>query len=279
MRYVLRMLAFLRPTLLDVPENESVLVVPLRSNAHTLLTGAPIASLRRRLKFASLFYDRLLLETGIFRSYAGPAGASSFIVPPTEQDPPRWQTPAERRDGTGVPFAVAVAPHGAPDAIPRTVVSSEASISWTATLHPFEHEMPPSTDWVYFVKSLDPEGEVKQLAQQWTCADERNPYLERAIPVRFVRNAVIKSANRDLVLGLASGSAVTVDTFHSQVIAQRFKDDDGWRLRGYGVPILLPMVGICRGKQSLTCDVTGTSPNSARSCDRSRKRPSLKLRR
>lgn len=227
-----------------MPENESVLVVPLRSNAHTLVTGAPIAALRRRLKFASLFYDRLLLETGIFRSYAGPTGASSFIVPPSDQDPPRWQTPAERHAGTGVTFAVALGPAGPPDATAaHTMVSSEASISWAATLHPFADELPPGTDWVDFVRSPGPEGAVKELAQQWTRADERNRSLERAIPVRFVRDAVIKSANRDLVLGVANGSAVTVDPLHQQVVAQRFKDDEGWRLRGYAVPILLPQVG------------------------------------
>jgi len=226
-----------------VPENESVLVVPLRSNASTLLTGAPIAALRRRLKFASLFYDRLLLETGIFRAYAGLTGVSSFIVPPTEQDPPRWQTPAERHAGTGATFAVALGRDGSHDARPQTVISSEASISWTATLHPFADELPPGTDWVDFVKSLNPEGAVKQLAQQWTEADEHNRSLERAIPVRFVRESVIQSANRDLVLAVASGSAVTVDPLHLQVVAQRFKDDDGWRLRGYAVPILLPEVG------------------------------------
>ena len=96
--------------LLSVPQSESVLVVPLRSNASTLLAGAPIAAMRRRLKFASLFYDRLFLETGIFRVNAGPHGSSSFIVPPTEGDPPRWQTPAERRAGMGVTFAVRSVP-------------------------------------------------------------------------------------------------------------------------------------------------------------------------
>jgi hypothetical protein len=224
-------------------QNESVLVVPLRSNASTLLAGASIAALRRRLKFASLFFDRLLLETGIFRVHAGPTGASSFVVPPTEDDPPRWQTPAERHAATGVPFAIAVGPEGTPDVTPRTVISSVASISWTATLHPFADELPPGTDWVDFVRSLNPEGEVKQLALRWTRDDERNRSLERAIPVKFVRDTVIKSANRDLVLGVASGCAVTADRLHSQVVAQRFNDDDIWGLRGYAVPILFPWVG------------------------------------
>jgi hypothetical protein len=66
-----------------MPDNGSLLVVPLRANAHTLVSGAAIAALRRRLKFASLVFDRVLLETGILRVHAGPHGASSFISPPT----------------------------------------------------------------------------------------------------------------------------------------------------------------------------------------------------
>ena len=38
----------LGPSLKGMPEPESVLYVPLRSNAKTLVTGAPIAALRRR---------------------------------------------------------------------------------------------------------------------------------------------------------------------------------------------------------------------------------------
>jgi len=226
-----------------VPESESILVVPLRSNAYTLLTGKPIAAMRRRLKFASLFYDRLLLETGTFRVNAGPTGSSSFIVPPTEQDPPHWQTPAERHAGTGVPFAVMLTPEGRPEVAPRTAVSSVASISWTATLHPFADELPPGTDWVDFVKSIDPADEVRWIAQRWIRADERNPALKHAIPVRFARQVVINSANRDFVLAAAAGCAVTVDPLHMQVVTQRFKDEHGWGLRGYSVPVLFPAVG------------------------------------
>lgn len=149
-------------------QNESVLVVPLRSNASTLLAGAPVAALRRRLKFASLFFDRLLLETGIYRVNAGPRGASSFIVPPTEGDPPRWQTPAERHERTGVKFAVALSKDPPPNAEPDILFSSEATISWAATLHPFADELPAGTDWVDFVKSVNPSGEIGQLVQRWT---------------------------------------------------------------------------------------------------------------
>jgi hypothetical protein len=54
---------------------------------------------------------------------------------------------------------------------------------------------------------------------------------------------VIKNANRDLVIAAVNGSAVAVDPLHLQVVAQRFNDDDGWRLSGYSVPVLYPQVG------------------------------------
>jgi len=72
---------------------------------------------------------------------------------------------------------------------------------------------------------------------------EHNAALERAIPERFLRGAMIKNTNHDLVIATAGQIAATVDTFHAQVAAQRFNDDESWRLRGYAVPIIFPNVG------------------------------------
>ncbi|VXB06333.1 hypothetical protein [Aeromicrobium sp. 9AM] len=38
--------------------------VPLRSNAYSLVAGAPVAAMRRRLKQAGVSYDHVLLEGG-----------------------------------------------------------------------------------------------------------------------------------------------------------------------------------------------------------------------
>jgi hypothetical protein len=123
------------------------------------------------------------------------------------------------------------------------VVASEAAIAWTATLHPFADELPQGTDWVEFVTSRDPAGEVQQLAQRWTWADERNRSLEHAIPIKFVRETIIKSANRDLVLAAIAGVSVTTDRLHAQVVAQRFNDQQEWNLQGYAIPLLFPQAG------------------------------------
>jgi hypothetical protein len=50
-----------------VPDNEPALLVPLRSNSNALLGGAPVESVRRRLKFASISFRQILLEVGIYR--------------------------------------------------------------------------------------------------------------------------------------------------------------------------------------------------------------------
>ena len=229
-----------------MPEPESVLYVPLRSNAKTLVTGAPIAALRRRLKYASVFHDQVLLESGILRMQAGEGGSSSFVVPATGPQPARWQTPRQRQLAQQSPFQLSVGREttpGVPAETMQPVLTSDSAISWTATLEPFAAELPAGTDWIHFGRFTKPGPSVDRVAQEWTWADQHNPYLDQAIPGRFVRTAVIKNANNDLALAAAAGCTVTIDGVHSQVVAQRFGDETGWKLRGYAIPFVFPQVG------------------------------------
>jgi hypothetical protein len=229
-----------------MPDNESALFVPLRSNARTLVTGTPIAALRRRLKYASVFYDQLFLEAGVLRMQAGEGGSSAFVVPATADRPARWQTPRQRQQAQKSPFQISVGREttpGVPAETMHPMMSSDSAVSWTATLHPFAAELPAGADWVHFGKFTEPGEVAKRAAQQWTWADERNPYLDQVIPGRFVRAAVIKNANNDLAVGTAAGCSVTMDGLHSQVVAQRFGNEAGWKFQGYAIPFLFPQVG------------------------------------
>jgi hypothetical protein len=229
---------------LSVPAGESVLVVPLRSNAHTLLAGAPVAAMRRRLKFASLFFDKLYLEAGVFRMEAGPTGGFSTLEPAI--DGTRWQTAAQRRTAQASSFQLAIGREivpGTPAPTMSTFMESPTSHSWAATLDPFGDELPPGCDWVEWVRSPRLTSELDRVVRDWTWADDHNAALKRAIPERHLRDTVIKNANHDLVIAAASGAAATVDAFHTQVAAQRFNDDDSWKLRGYAVPLVFPHVG------------------------------------
>jgi hypothetical protein len=227
-----------------MPEKPTLLV-PLRSNGNTLLAGGPVNAFRRRLKFASVVYDRILLEGGVLRLSAGPNMSFSAVEPYNPADPPRWQTAAARHAAERQPFVLAMGKEdtsGVPAATMRTMGSSDTTISWVATLYPFADEILDVADWMDFVRFPDLDGSAGRLADQWTWADERNPALESAVPVRFVRDTVIKNVNRDLALATASGFAATIDPFHQRVVAQRF-NDEGWKLQGYVVPILFPAVG------------------------------------
>ncbi len=107
----------------------------------------------------------------------------------------------------------------------HTVIASETSISWNATLEPFAAELPGDCDWIEFVMSVDPTDDAENLAKNWTWDDDRNLALERAIPERFVRSTVIKHANRDLALAATTGVTASIDALHLQVVQQRFRDD------------------------------------------------------
>lgn len=122
-------------------------------------------------------------------------------------------------------------------------MASDSAISWTATLLPFADELPAAADWIHFGRFTKPGPSVEKAAQRWIWADQRNARLERAIPGRFVRDAVIKNADNDLAVATAAECTMTMDGLHSQVIARRFGDEQDWQLRGYSIPILFPQIG------------------------------------
>jgi hypothetical protein len=172
---------------LSVAGDESVLVVPLRSNAYTLLAGAPVAAMRRRLKFASLFFDKLFLEAGVFRMDAGPSGY--FDVWEPARDGTRWQTAAQRRAAQTSSFGLAVGREivpGTPPPTMYTVLASERSRSWVATLDPFGDELPAGCDWVEWVRSpRQLSSELDHTVRDWTWATSITPRWSAPYPSVF----------------------------------------------------------------------------------------------
>ena len=168
---------------------EPALLIPLRSNGSSLLNGQPVESVRRRLKYATLSYERVLLEAGIYRLQAGPGGSWSVLQPPQYETEPRWQTAAHRHAAKATSFGLDMGREltpGVPAPVAQTVLSSETAVSWAATLHPFVRELPADADWVELVRTRDPAGDTKRLSDEWTWADERNA-ASRAGDPRTVR--------------------------------------------------------------------------------------------
>lgn len=220
---------------------------PLRSNSQALVAGAGVASVRRRLKTASILYDRILLEGGSVHIMAGPTGglttASSFQV---EHLRSRWDSASARHKAKGHQFSLSVATDttpGVPPSVPYgPVVRSEATISWDVSLEPFFGELPRGCDWIGFASLRKPGAVDEHRVKDWQWRDSRNNRLLEAIPVGFVRSRVINDANDDLGVGLANNAAVSADALHQTVMLKRFEDDSGWQFSGFALGLVLPEV-------------------------------------
>lgn len=223
--------------------DERQLFVPLRSNASQLVAGAQAEAIRRKLKYASVVYDGLLLENGSLRIEAGAGGSSTF--PSRDHD---FQSVFERRVGMRSGFSIAVGPEvtpsvpAPPEAMRTLVMSPTSAISWRPTLIPFDAELPAGCDWVTWV-STPRTSEVSKLASSWSFRDRNNDALMSAVPVSFARSLIIDHANTDLARAALNGVAIMQDATHRQVVSSRLDSATTWQPVGFAVPLLAPRVG------------------------------------
>jgi hypothetical protein len=137
----------------------------------------------------------------------GPNGSFGAVSPLREGETVRWQTPGRRRAEQSMPFTIGIGREDVPGVPPptmQTAIYSDTAISWTATFHPFDNEIPADADWVSFTPTHDPNGEMGRVTDRWRWADESNPALVRAVPESLVNDG--PSASRLL----ASGRSRTV---------------------------------------------------------------------
>jgi hypothetical protein len=228
-------------------ESHRVFFLTPSANAHSLLAGGPVASVRRRLKVGSILYDNVVLESGVYRAQAGPGGSTNSREAFRPDHRPGWQTSRERSAVMGKAFSLAVGIESSPG-VPATTMSpilaSESQISWAATLDPFSLELPVGCDWVQWVGRPPrvPE-EISKQARCWAQIDERNKVLAERFPAHFVRSRIIVDTNNDLALAAAEGWMLSADPLHSEVLSCRLGDQEGWRLEGFALPFLVPAVG------------------------------------
>ena len=223
-------------------QDARTLWVPLRSNAHSLLAGAPVQGLRRRLKQAAISYDEVLLEGGGLSITAGTSGR--IEMPLSAEDLLAFQIAHQRHVAKGRRFHLSLGTEeveGVPASEMRTFINSETSIIWAPTLQPFARELPPSVDWMKYVTSPITNS-IKKTADDWRRRDERNVALHKLLPESFVRGTVIGHADRDLAVAAHVRVSVMQDSSHRAVLGSRFADSD-WRATGFALPLLMPDVG------------------------------------
>jgi hypothetical protein len=214
---------------------------PLRSNAASLVKGAPLRSVLRRVKLSALLHDEVRLEEGIWDGQAGPRGAMQWWSPPGARAGRSWQTARERGEAVKHDFMVAMKSTGAPDSAPaRPVVQSPTTARWWATFEPLRYDLPRAYPWLLFGHAeISPDGKTR--SDEWARIDKEDALIRRHMPVHFHRSMVVDSANLDLMLGAQMGSAVSLDRLHAWIASAKLKRGDARPVFGpHALDILVP---------------------------------------
>lgn len=189
---------------------ESTVFFPLRSNARSLVTGASLGTVRRRLKTASLLHDEVVVEAGMLDIQAGDRGSMTIEVPENSRRWD-WQTTVERGKLQGGHFSASFVPHGS-NTSTALIPSSRTAIAWRPTFEPFKVEVSRPYPWLHF-EFVDLTTDGKSAAR--SVAQVVWPWTPESLPT-FARKVISDGLSRDLVV--ATGWTISVDLFHSAAV-------------------------------------------------------------
>jgi hypothetical protein len=209
----------------------SAVYFPLRANAESLVSGAGVASVRRQILVSLLLHDKIVLESGVFRSSMGTTGGHSFWMPAEPADD--WQHPRHRGARQGRSFYVAVKSDASPaDSPPHAIVSGTDELAWAATLEPFRREIP--NDLASFVEfgHMNDAIEARQDVRRWDWTAGHDEILRRRWPNTFIRDAYVKGTHLDIGNAAILGVGLSVDRGHAPVVSARIRAGEAQPLLG-----------------------------------------------
>jgi hypothetical protein len=106
------------------------------------------------------------------------------------------------------------------DAPAMVILDSPAVVSWRATFEPIKKDLTSAHDWFVFGHADDPRD--PSLARQ-DRALAHDPLVQALVPDHFVRDLVVRQANRDLLVGSLYRSAVSMDSLHRRVLTAQIR--------------------------------------------------------
>lgn len=211
---------------------------PLRSNAASLIAGAGVASVRRRIKHASLLHDEVLLEDGQWDLIVAEQGHFSIWRPPFYQPQPTWETPRGRHIRKSGTVKISTGKRDDP-ASERDVLTTRSTLYLQPTLAPIRRELPSGCDWIAFGHFGDPQL-TKELEAKLV-PEALDEALRVAYPDSFARALTIKYTSVDLAIGSAVGAAISCDRRHARVLSARMSLGEASPvLGGLALSILVP---------------------------------------
>jgi hypothetical protein len=192
---------------------------PLRSNAESLVAGGGVASVRRRIKRASLLHDEVVFESGVYDLFALTSGEVHIWRPEFHAPRPSWQTARSRAKRGTLKLTRRRRGDGAALAAEQDF-DHAVTMHWQPTLEPFREELPKGCDWIVFGHIAEPP-ELPPETERELSPPGVDAALAAKIADPWLRKLVIRDAHVDLHIGASLGSVVAVDRRHDQVLRER----------------------------------------------------------
>ena len=194
----------------------STFFFPLRTNVEYFTSPEGFLTLERRIKQASILYDDIILEGGIYTASAGPTGSMDFWIPPNQVTDEELRLKLEPSGGQ---HHLAMAPTGSHQF--QTLVSGPVERRFRSEFHSILKKLSPEHPKWIKMETYDLTSEAKSLASRISRDDEKNTDIVIPEGSHFLRNMILRNLNRDLILVWSLGSTASIDPLHLPIIRRK----------------------------------------------------------
>jgi hypothetical protein len=200
----------------DEAKGSSTFFFPLRTNAEFFALPQGYLSLLGRIKQASILYDSLLFEGGIYMATVGERGSVDMWIPP--KDVTEEQLGVEFKS-TGGEHYLRIRPTGSDQG--HVLLSGSVERRFRSEFHSILTEL--EADYLPWIKmqtfSLSAEG--KKLVERLRREDEENRDLALPEGSRRLQGKILANLNHDLVLIASLQTAASIDPLYAPLLRQK----------------------------------------------------------
>lgn len=223
-----------------------VCLFPLRTNAAFYREHGRL-DLRQRVKEATLLYETVVLEDGVYSAVAGPTRSLEMLEPASDEvvDNLRRLKPrggtfslALRHDATGARRVLA-----ASERAERRFVAEYHSIVREFLQDTGTRELPPWISLAPFALTPSVQNRIGALARE----DARRPGFWRRGGSSHFRDVVLKNLNHDLLLSACLEAFVSLDGYFSPLVRRKRGVESGKGV--FALRVLFPNFGSLGWKQ------------------------------
>jgi len=194
----------------------STFLFPLRTNVEYFASPEGYLTLLERIKQASILYDTLVFESGIYTASVGETGSFDLWIPPQDVTE---ETLNVEFSPTGGEHYVRMAPTGSDQrqVVLAGPVERRFRSEFYSVLRDLEAEQLP---WMK-MQTFDLTSEGRNLAHRLRKEDEKNPDLALPEGSRWLKSKILANLSHDLVLIASLRTSASIDPLYAPMLQHK----------------------------------------------------------